>query len=637
MESRGNVDTGLSSRPAIARRSCDQCRARKSFSLLELSVCSGRLHPQHSRIETHGFQAKGIDIAAIVSSERKIDEIASDIRGIKSLLQTRHVPRKSQQPADDVTPPSIQDELRESQVQRYIAPPSISVPRWDHSAHIIDFVKAVVEGKSSSRIDPDPSQVISSLNNLVNALEGNNTASGLFSSGNTVVKHQTDPPMPSMESVVEILRWAKAHANYTRLTWICQILPLDKFEKICRKVYFAVDDYTDVDFIIANGFLSYVFAEHVVIFGTESSRSNSSMEVVAALTLGSLYSIEDSKALSAWTFISAALSHCQTLGYHRLGATRGSEGALRDAQQRLFWTVYSFENGLSLRLGRSSGIQDADIMLSIDPAEPRSVKVARIQKRVYNQLYSTAGQSLSSEQRRRSVQVLSKELRELIEEGRADISEAVGQLGDPEADTMKIVYLHCDLVCETSLLVLILRAMPPGQGSDVSEECVVAARDTLDMHQHCMELVRGCRDPLLVTRYITWAILHTPFVPFSILFTRAVQLSDNDDLARLDAFASSLKPQVINTESPTHPFRLYELLCQAARLYAISNPPSGSNTVATFDNSSVSTGFEHGDIARGLETDLGTFEGYDYSLADLGDWYHSNQQLMSLLDEDVIF
>ncbi len=83
------------------------------------------------------------------------------------------------------------------------------MPRWDHSAHIIDFVKAVVEGKSLREIGSESSQVISSLNNLVNALESNNSASGLFSAGNTVLKHQTEHPMPSMESVVGILRWAK--------------------------------------------------------------------------------------------------------------------------------------------------------------------------------------------------------------------------------------------------------------------------------------------------------------------------------------------------------------------------------------------------------------------------------------------
>lgn len=84
------------------------------------------------------------------------------------------------------------------------------------------------------------------------------------------------------------------------------ILPLEKFNEICRKVYFAVDDYNEVDFILANGYLSCIFAEHVISTGMKDykehcliCRSNlhgallrlplllpPSMETIAALTLG---------------------------------------------------------------------------------------------------------------------------------------------------------------------------------------------------------------------------------------------------------------------------------------------------------------------------------------------------------------
>lgn len=71
-------------------------------------------------------------------------------------------------------------------------------------------------------------------------------------------------------------------------------------------MYFAVDEYSEVDFILANGYLSYIFAEHVVVSGLQDYRGYSrlcrenlqdalsrlplllpaSMEVIAALTLG---------------------------------------------------------------------------------------------------------------------------------------------------------------------------------------------------------------------------------------------------------------------------------------------------------------------------------------------------------------
>lgn len=90
------------------------------------------------------------------------------------------------------------------------------------------------------------------------------------------------------------------------MVWISRVLPLDTFSDICRKVYFAIDDYNDIDFILANGYLSYVFSEHVSVSGLQGyqeychlCRENlhnacarlplllpPSMEVIAALTLG---------------------------------------------------------------------------------------------------------------------------------------------------------------------------------------------------------------------------------------------------------------------------------------------------------------------------------------------------------------
>lgn len=71
-------------------------------------------------------------------------------------------------------------------------------------------------------------------------------------------------------------------------------------------MYFAVDDYSEIDFILANGYLSHIFSEHVVVSGLQDygaycrlCRENlhiafsrlplllpASMEVIAALTLG---------------------------------------------------------------------------------------------------------------------------------------------------------------------------------------------------------------------------------------------------------------------------------------------------------------------------------------------------------------
>jgi hypothetical protein len=133
------------------------------------------------------------------------------------------------------------------------------------------------------------------------------------------------------------------------------------------------------------------------------------------------------------------------------------------------------------------------------------------------------------------------------------------------------------------------------------------------------------------------SIVHIPFVPFSILFTHAVQFLDLADLERLDAFTASLKSDTVDgQESATHPHSLYELLCQAARLYINSRNPSFS------ENSTVIP--ENLDILS-LSTfgpELGDTEGENFEVSSLqtlglNDWYHSNQQIMRLLNDDSLF
>ncbi|UPK99962.1 hypothetical protein LCI18_010897 [Fusarium solani-melongenae] len=667
METRGNPADGKPySRPEITRRSCDQCRARKvgCDRGTPCSNClSARVECTHSAVTSKPATGKQ-RVLISTQYERKIDNIARDIDDIKLLLQELNLP--GQRTASQVRQP-LQQATSNSRdktisVNTTTATPA-TIAQWDHSSHVIDFVRALVEDRSGMNHDepgrdPEPSQVISSLRNLLDALENPSITRNSHSDASTTADQQASTSMPPLESVVGILRWARMHQNSHRLSWICKVLPFDKFEEICRKVYFAVDDYTKAEFIITNSFLSYVFAEHTVIRGDATSReycnlcrSNlgnaisrlplflpASMEMIAALTLGALHSVEDSKASRAWTLLSNALSLCQTLGYHRLSNSRRGTGAAQDAQKQLFWAVFGYESGLSLRLGRSSGIRDIDIITPINPNEPRFIKVARVQRQVYDRLYSPASLLASAEDRYQTCQTLSQEMRETIDETYVALSEATSKSDDPEVDPMRAIYLQSDFVCQSSLLALILKAIPPGQHPDIPDNCIAVARNTLDMHERCMEGMRRCKDPLLVRKYVNWALINTPFVPFSILFTHAIEKFDMDDFARLERFADSLKLDAADTEPLTHPHRLYELLCKAGRLHISSNTLS-SQLGDALDPNMLATLASTEPMGIMAETGI-EMQGPDYYgdyMLELGAWYHDNQQLMSFLDEDFMF
>lgn len=183
------------------------------------------------------------------------------------------------------------------------------------------------------------------------------------------------------------------------------------------------------------------------------------------------------------------------------------------------------EKGISLRLGRSSNMRDAEITLPLDLDDSRATRHGRIQGQTYDRLYSPTGLSLSEEDRSHVVEAMAKELRELIDEVHVEIrvcmhrphrllaladgwvQDITNQPADFARDPTRVFYLQCDLVCQSSLLALILRATPVGSGSlsNVPESCVTVARDTLNLHQECMKSVSEYTgDPFIINKYINW-------------------------------------------------------------------------------------------------------------------------------------
>lgn len=78
------------------------------------------------------------------------------------------------------------------------------------------------------------------------------------------------------------------------------------------------------------------------------------------------------------------------------------------------------EKGLSLRLGRASHIRDEDITLAWE-SDSLDIRAARIQGKVYDQLYSPDGLSRTQSERVVIAQSLVEELRSLIDEAEAEI------------------------------------------------------------------------------------------------------------------------------------------------------------------------------------------------------------------------
>ncbi|KAL6916611.1 hypothetical protein FSST1_008106 [Fusarium sambucinum] len=649
-------------RPSISRRSCDQCRARKigCDRGTPCSNCStARIDCTHSKIATRTSAARQ-RVSVSEQYEQKIDDISRDVNDIKSLLASLDFgkttsSRSSTQTQHQTTPRPENRGAAEEPLKNRDVSQSSPHPHWDHSSHVINFIKSVVQRGTSGYTSPEWRDTVSSLEGLVNVLDDSHPALSLPSQEHISSSRAETVPAPPLEAILEILRWAKAHATDFRISWVCRFLPLITYQEICTKVYFGVGEPTCAEVIIANSFLAYVFAEYAVIYGDSKQREYcqfhrsslssallrlplllpASMELVAAMTLGSLHMVEEGRVSHAWTLISNAMTLCQTLGYHRLD---GYSGGDKEIQTQLFWAVYSYENGLSLRLGRYSGIRDSDITLIIEPCHHRAIRFGRIQGRIYSHLYSPEALASTDDVRGEAAGILAQEIQSIIDETQADISAALCRSSMVKEDPARVIYLHCDLVCQSSMMSMVLRAIPASRNTDPIDSCVTVARNTLDLHGQCMKLVDGCRDPLLMKRYISWAVLHTPFFPFSIVFEHAVRHSITHDLDRLDRFAASFKSDNISGEATTHPHRLYELLSQAARLSVQlrSTPRHDDSMLPTSSDSAMAEPGVADTLNDTSVDDMMLPSGQDATF-NVGDWFYSNQQFLRLLHEDIAY
>lgn len=85
-----------------------------------------------------------------------------------------------------------------------------------------------------------------------------------------------------------------------------------------------------------------------------------------AVTIQTEYCKGQCKPTMAWTYISAASRMSQAMGLHRIASQQDHSFDPGTRQKsKLFWAMFILEKNLSLQLGRSSTLQDHDIMVPL--------------------------------------------------------------------------------------------------------------------------------------------------------------------------------------------------------------------------------------------------------------------------------
>ncbi|KAI0465699.1 hypothetical protein F4859DRAFT_349595 [Xylaria cf. heliscus] len=490
-----------------------------------------------------------------------------------------------------------------------------------------------------------------------------------------------DLPLPPMALVREQLNEMRHGPVPVMLAVLYTFIDYDHFADRCRQLYFATDGASEASFITVNAGLTYIFFEASLTTTdpTKKARyeecramSHNNLEIalaqlnmmlpataenIEALLMGACFCIDESRASVAWILVSRAAHMCRTLGYHQIHSMKDDMPQTKADKSLLFWCTYMLDKALSLRLGRASVLQDYDISLphvtpDVKAAYPGKevmtlwIQHARVLGRIYERLYSPGALRQPEAARIEQVAVLAADQQRLMATTVSLLNEFSGA-ADGEA-RMFFLTLKSDEVSFLSSLSLTYRALPPNgpHSRTFSTECVDTARAAIASHLEASALMSD--DQSLKMVYIHWTILYAPFIPFIVIFCLVVETSNAADLARLDAFVTSLETACEVSSSVRKLHQLCHVLYTVAALYVEAKAARPAGGGSEFDIYLSQLGFMPVDDAAaaagiagmqqtgvpGLGED-GRVEGLGMQASSLEDWFSGKNYMMGLLEEDL--
>ncbi|KAM0278526.1 hypothetical protein ACHAQH_005093 [Verticillium albo-atrum] len=504
-------------------------------------------------------------------------------------------------------------------------------------------------------------------------------------------------PMPPIEMAVACLRKLKTNPR-VKFFWALEFQSTGEFTEHLLTVY-STDQAAVADHIIVNAGLYWLFVECSNVVDDETLRAEyrrqskvcqsnlettlsnlpfnlpSTLETVLALSMAATYMLERCKPSAAWGFIVAASHMSQLLGFHRLTTPGRTRAEAKRRSTRIFWVIYITEKMLSLRLGRPSTIRDSDInvqltadVLGSDGAvlsiPARWVHIAQLHGRVYEEIYSLSALGQAEGVRIIRAKALADELCRVFHapspsENRLEVArrQALGE-------SLHELFTRAFHVSYLSLLTLIYRGIPTnGTAGNAAfcDECIVTARQAMEEHGRCIRLLREQTDNVLHF-YISWILLMSPFVPFTVLFCHVIQTSDPTDLEHLKSVVEvlqSMPPSCAETYSKQHRLfkHFYDVACRYVEVKASAREtlPDGSFERLVRESglrlpiqpsgidAAEAAGWPSGQgqetgggfsANAGASSTFGGTEQMDFGGAQLGDWYAQNQDMLRMMEDD---
>lgn len=460
-----------------------------------------------------------------------------------------------------------------------------------HSRKARRVIEHLLQSTPSMSNDPEVTDALKALHTAMQGPSETET-SLLQPAPNENHQEYSGQTLPPQEAVLNILRGAQAADCLFFSIWL-PFFTAAEFERLCNQLYSDFDSCSPAIKTIVYGGIHYMFVEYLSAckipfdsaywlyaqsfkFHLESCLRHYSVlamptfDNILALVFGAGHAIQISEFASAWPMVSAAANMCQALGWHR---TPGTDSRVSGSQNVLFWLIYYFDKCLSLRLGRSSNIQDFDLNVSYpkEPAETQYrswhlwfmtfIDIAGVHGQIYEHLFSPWSMCRSPRQRSQRVLELAIRLDDIAAKNSGIVDSAIYR-------RQYMIYLvKSNAVVIGCLRTLVYRAASSSgeRGDfDVDPRCLLAARSTLRYHQDVVEYIQGKQDGS-DNDYASWTILNCPFTPFIVLFCHVIVSFGLEELKLMEAFTISLQSLNMRDARPMLNFRV---LCEAFLLLA---------------------------------------------------------------------
>lgn len=350
-----------------------------------------------------------------------------------------------------------------------------------------------------------------------------------------------------------------------------------------------------------------------------------------------------------------------SLGYNRLSSMQSDTEQQRQQKIYLFWMVYTFDTGFSIRLGRSPVIRDYDItvpMVTDTGMVPKAfvsilrywVELGRVQCQALEHLLSPSALQQPLEERSKRAADLVVRLQEVWEaRDIEDMSLAKAPLGSPSA--FLFLLRESDAIMHYSTVALVQQATISTQNG--TSPALDAARRALWLSIEIKKVHKDLPETMW-SSHCHWTLLHAPFTPFTVVFCNIIAntLDASEDLRLLADFVATLKSLSSLSEGVAKLYRLCDVFQKVAELYVQAKAqeatrvnlqetnaappmqPSMQPAINDIDGYLSTIGFAPPPTENFANNSLGNDQ---LDATYLNDWFYGNSSLMGLLEQDLTY